>query len=78
MSLTPEEIKDLPESVRKLIVSYKINETTFSSDKGSEGEKKSIELKFVSKEKAAEMLAKHIGFYEEHNNQKGDKVIVVG
>lgn len=61
--LSAEEIKELPKDVRKLITSYK-------HTSGKYGE--TVELKFVSKEKAAEMLAKNIGFYGTHNEQKND------
>lgn len=60
IALSPQEIKELPESFRKLITGYKHSKTIFDG-----GEKESFELKFADKIRAAEMIAKHIGFYKE-------------
>lgn len=64
MCLEPEQVKELPLSFRQLITSFKMKTTPTEF-----GEIKEIELKFVSKEKAAEMIAKMIGAYEAHNSQ---------
>lgn len=66
ISLTPCEVQDLPIEVRRLITKYK--KTTRSI--GDEMMEEVIELHFVSKEKAMEMIARHIGFYEKDNGQK--------
>ena len=65
--LSSEQIKELPENVRRLIVSYKKVSKRFGEDQ--EFEEESVELKFVDKMKAFEMLNKHIGFYEADNEQ---------
>lgn len=70
ISLSPTEVEGLPEDVRRLITKYK--KTTRSI--GEEMTEEVIELHFVSKEKAIEMIAKHIGFFGEHNYQKNDKL----
>ena len=65
INLRPDEVKELPLEIRQLITKFK--ETTKTWEGGSE---KTIELHFVSKEKAIEMIAKHIGFFEVDNKQK--------
>lgn len=63
LSLTADEIKKLPLEVRKMVSSYKRNRIEVND----EVIKETFDLKFVSKEKAAEMLAKHIGYFEKDN-----------
>jgi phage terminase small subunit len=65
ISLTPLEVKELPIEIRRLVTKYKHTKVNVE---GVETE--TIELHFVSKEKAIEMIAKHIGFYEKDNTQK--------
>lgn len=75
IALTKEEIKELPEPVRRLINKYKINRYENYNDKGVLlGVTENIELSFVSKERAMEMVNKHIGFYEVDNRQKAATV----
>lgn len=70
INLSSEEIKALPLSIRQLITKYK--HTKKSGDWGKED---IIELSFVSKEKAIEMIGKHIGFFEKDNSQKESNVV---
>lgn len=56
-SLSTEQLKELPKEVRRLITHYKT--TTVSNDYG---QTTTIELKFVSKEKAMEMLKQLLGY----------------
>lgn len=63
IGLTPEQVKKLPEDFRKLITKYKHKKTRHSNGDLVE----TIELEFVSKEKAVEMVAKHIGFFREES-----------
>lgn len=72
ISLTPSEVKELPIEVRRLITRYK---HTITKYEGREVEV--IELHFVSKDKAIEMIAKHIGFFEKDNDQKKQENIVL-
>ena len=65
ISLSPEDVKNLPIEIRRLITKYK--RTQFTNDSGTTDV---IELHFVSKEKAIELIAKHIGFFEKDNFQK--------
>lgn len=73
IGLTPEEIKLLPIEIRTVIKSYK-HKTVHNQD-GSTSE--TIELSFVSKEKAIEMVNKHIGFYEKNNEQSRSQINVM-
>lgn len=74
ITLTKEEIKELPEPVRRLINKYKINRYESYKDGSLVGVTEVIELSFVSKERAMEMINKHIGFYEVDNRQKAATV----
>ena len=69
IGLKPEELKELSKEIRQLITSYKHKSKTYEVE-GKIIKDEEIEIKFVSKEKALEMIAKHIGFYGEHNQQK--------
>lgn len=71
IELSASEIKELPLAVRQLITKYKRTKRTFEG-----GAEETVELHFVSKEKAVEMIAKHIGFFEADNDQKKTEVNV--
>ena len=71
IELSAKEIKELPLEVRQLITKYKRTTKTFEGNT-----EEIIELHFVSKEKAIEMIAKHIGFFEVDNAQKKAEVTV--
>lgn len=73
ISLTPDQLKTLPPEVRRLITKFKRTTRTI----GDFVEEDVIELQFVSKEKAADMLNRHIGFYEKDNKQKENVVNVI-
>lgn len=69
--LSPEEIKQLPISLKRLITKYTVRENVhYDKDGALLKETKTIELHFVSKERAFEMINKHVGFYEADNKQK--------
>lgn len=69
--LSEEKIKVLPVEYRRLITSYKVNKReSYDKDGNLLGVEKTIECKFVSKERALDMINKHIGFYEVDNKQK--------
>lgn len=63
LTLTPEEIQQLPIDFRRLITACKPT-------------KYGYELKFVSKEKAIEMVARHIGYFDLDNSQKAARINV--
>lgn len=71
MLLTPEEVKELPITVRRLITKYKATTREVKDREGNVLEViKTVELHFVSKEKAIDMINRHIGMYEVDNAQK--------
>ena len=73
IGLTPKEIKELPITLRRLIVKYKVDSSKRYDLSGNMvGEEERIECTFVSKEKAMEMITKHLGFYEVDNKQKAN------
>lgn len=69
ISLTPYEVEQLPLEVRRLVTKFKKTTRSLNEEMTEEV----IELHFVSKEKAIEMLAKHIGFFEKDNTQRTPK-----
>lgn len=69
LMLKPEQVKELPVEIRRLITKYKNTTKSYTRDDVTTSETV-IELWFVSKEKAMEMIHKHTGFYEKDNNQK--------
>lgn len=71
LTLTFEKIKELPIEVRQLITKYKKTSRDIYGAGGVKVETvDTVELHFVSKEKAIEMINKHVGFYEIDNKQK--------
>ena len=72
LGLTTDELKQLPVQVRRLIT--KAKRTTREHRDGSIEEV--VEIHFVSKEAALDMIAKHIGFYEKDNKQKKAEIDV--
>lgn len=75
IALEPEEVKELPIEVRRLITKYKTTSRNIYNSKGDVIEKvNTVELHFISKERALEMVNKHIGFYEVDNKQKASVV----
>lgn len=71
ISLTPEQVKELPADIRRLINKFKHTKRNLTDKDGNVYETIDIiELWFVSKEKAMEMIHKHTGFYEADNKQK--------
>ncbi len=77
LKLSPEEIKELSLEIRRLITKYKHISRHIKDKKGKVVETiETVELWFVSKEKAMEMIHKHVGFYEKDNKQKTDLTIL--
>ena len=69
MLLTVQEVKELPDHKRRLITGFKTIQSKTTNKKGEVVEEDLLELKFVSKEKAMEMITRHIGLYELDNRQ---------
>ena len=75
IGLTTDQIKELPLKVRRAIESYRIKIVEKYNKEGKIIFRNNIiEVKFVSKEKAIDMINKHIGFYEVDNKQKGNSI----
>ena len=75
LMLNPEQVKELPIEIRRLITKFKATSRHLRDKEGSIYETiDMVELWFVSKEKAMEMIHKHTGFYGEHNYQKNSKM----
>jgi phage terminase small subunit len=71
MCLTPEQIKELPIELKRLINKFDHSINKFYNQKGDLiSTTETVKLGFVSKERAIEMINKHVGFYEVDNQQK--------
>jgi len=73
-----EEIQNLPTEIRLMVTGHK---TKIDKYYDSEGNLKStteqINLQFFSKEKAIDMINRHIGFYEKDNLQKVPEITII-
>ncbi|WP_417873888.1 terminase small subunit [Xanthomarina gelatinilytica] len=69
LMLTPEQVKELPEEVRRLITKYETTTRSYTVNETPVTETV-VKLWFVSKERAMEMIHKHTGFYEKDNLQR--------
>lgn len=74
--LNPDQIKQLPPEVRRLITKYETNTKSYTVDEEVVKET-TVKLWFVSKERAMEMIHKHTGFYEKDNEQKAAPAFVM-
>jgi len=75
ITLTPEEVKELPDEVTRCIQSYIIKKKTYYNKQlRTEVTEETITLKLVDKIQAMQQIAKHIGFYEVDNKQKATKI----
>ena len=70
MQLSVEDVKKMPPEIRRLVTGFKIIEKKTKDYKDQEVIEEMVELKFISKEKAMEMITKHIGFNELDNMQQ--------
>lgn len=73
MLLTAKEIKELAPEIRRLITGFK---RVTRRIPGTDEEEIQIEVKFIDKQKAMEMIARHIGFYEKDNEQGKSDVVI--
>jgi phage terminase small subunit len=69
INLTPEDVKKMPIELRRLVQGFIITTTTTGTGKDAVTTQM-VKLSFVNKKQASEMIAKHIGFFGEHNYQK--------
>lgn len=78
IGLTPEEVKELPIEIRQLVSRFKHSKRHYRNSKGDITETiETIELQFVSKERAQEMINRHTGFYEKDNAQSEANNVVI-
>ena len=76
--LTKEEVKELPNDIKRSIQTIKIKTRTYYDKQiKEEVTEEQLEIKMVDKTKAVEMINKHIGFYSEDNRQKGSNINVL-
>lgn len=68
--LTTEEVMNLPVEVRRMITKYKHTTRSFKNEDGQMVKEDVLELWFVDKTKAFEMINRHIGFYGVDNKQR--------
>lgn len=69
LMLSPDALKELPIEIRRLITKFKTTTKNYTIGDTTTVETV-VELWFVSKEKAMDMIHKHVGFYEKDNKQK--------
>ena len=74
MLLTAKQIKELSPEIRRLITGFK---RVTRRIPGTDEEEIQIEIKFIDKLKAMEMISKHIGFYEKDNSQSNKQPIII-
>lgn len=74
ITLSAEDIKELPPDVRRCIQSFKYNKRSYVNRAGHHVTDEQIVVKLIDKTKAIEMINKHIGFYQVDNEQKQAKV----
>lgn len=76
LALTPDDVKALPPEIRRCIQTINYKKVTTYDSKGNKKEQEVMDLKFIDKTKAVEMLNKMLGFYALDNKQKGSVVNV--
>ena len=74
ISLSKEEIKELPSDIKRCIQSFKVTKRTYTDRDGEENTIEVIDIKLIDKTKAMEMINKHVGFYEKDNKQRSGKL----
>ena len=78
IGLTKEEVKELPNDIKRSIQTIKIKTRTYYDKQiKEEVTEEQLEIKMVDKTKAVEMINKHIGFYSEDNRQKGSNINIL-
>ena len=70
VGLTREELKNLPQDIRRCIESIVHKKKRYTNRLGEDVEEETVTVKLIDKIKALEMINKHIGFYLEDNKQK--------
>jgi len=78
MELSADEIKELPPELRRCIQDFTVKTRKYYDKQLKEEVTEEVmQLKFVSKEKGAEMMAKHLGIFDLDNKQKRTNINVL-
>jgi len=78
MELSADEIKELPPELRRCIQDFTVKTRKYYDKQLKEDVTEEVmQLKFVSKEKGAEMMAKHLGIFDLDNKQKQTNINVL-
>ena len=76
MALSPDEVKALPPEVKRCIQTVNYRKTESFDKNGNKSVREVMDLKFVDKTKAIDMLNKILGNYALDNKQKGSNIKV--
>lgn len=76
MALSPDEVKALPPEVKRCIQTVNYRKTESFDKSGNKTTREVMDLKFVDKTKAIDMLNKILGNYALDNKQKGSNIKV--
>jgi len=74
MALSPDEVKALPPEVKRCIQTVNYRKTESFDKDGNKTTREVMDLKFVDKTKAIDMLNKLVGNYALDNKQKGTNI----
>ena len=76
LSLDIKAVQALPIEIRRLVTEFKRKEKTTVTEKGLVTET-TFELKFIDKQKALDMVNRHIGYYEKDNEQQATQLHII-
>jgi len=74
IGLSEDDVKALPHDKRRLLKKVTTVDKTYIGKDGSEINEVKTMYEIHDKIKAIDMIGKHIGFYEAHNQQKGSTI----
>lgn len=74
IGLKPDQIKELPIEVKQCIQDIDYKERKYTNKQGKRTVETHVKIKLVDKQKALDMINKHIGFYSEDNKQRANKI----
>lgn len=76
IGLTPEQVRELPNEVKRCIQSIKHRKKEYQDRQGNTVIEENLEVRIVDKTKAVEILNKMLGNYALDNSQKANKINV--
>jgi len=71
-------LHELPKHHRQAVKTFKHKTTTYTYEDGSQSVKVEREVTLHDPLRAVDQLAKHLGYYEEHNKQKSTRIDLSG